>query len=170
MDLVTLSTNLGDIVIEVDEKLCPVTAKNFLTYCEEGFYDNTIFHRVIDKFMIQGGGMTANLVPKQTHDPIINEAALGLKNSIGTVAMARTNDPHSATCQFFINVADNSFLNFKSENESGFGYCAFAKVVDGIDVVNKIALTNTVNKAYHQDVPEADIVILKTTISQAAYA
>ena len=170
MTLVNLSTSKGDITIEVDENLCPITAKNFLDYCAQGFYENTIFHRVIDKFMVQGGGMTPDLIPKPTNEQIINEAALGLKNVIGTVAMARTNNPHSATCQFFINVADNSFLDFKSANESGFGYCAFAKVVGGMDVINAIAQSNTVNKGHHQDVPEDDIVILKATIDQPAYA
>jgi len=170
MALVTLSTNRGDIIIEVDETLCPVTAKNFLTYCEESFYENTIFHRVIDKFMIQGGGMTADLIPKPTRPQITNEAALGLKNIIGTVAMARTSEPHSATSQFFINVADNDFLNFRNETQNGYGYCAFAKVVKGMDIVNAISLINTVNRGYHQDVPEDDIIILKTTVEQIAYA
>lgn len=170
MVLVTLSTNKGDISIEVDEKVCPVTAKNFLTYCAEGFYDNTVFHRVIDKFMIQGGGMTADLTPKPTQAQIINEAALGLKNVIGTVAMARTSDPHSATSQFFINVADNNFLDFKNETVNGFGYCAFAKVVGGMDVVNAIAVSKTVNKGHHQDVPQDDIIILTTKIDHTANA
>jgi peptidyl-prolyl cis-trans isomerase B (cyclophilin B) len=168
--LVTLCTNKGDITIEVDENLCPITAKNFLTYCAEGFYEHTIFHRVINNFMIQGGGMTADLMPKASYPQIINEAARGLKNVIGTVAMARTSDPHSATSQFFINVADNSFLNFKDETVNGYGYCAFAKVVAGMDIVAAIANSATVNKGYHQDVPEDDIIILKTNVEQEAFA
>src|SRR3990167_3701568 len=122
MTTVQLQTNLGLITIEVDEQATPKTAQNFLDYCKAGFYDNTIFHRVIDGFMVQGGGMNTDLSNKQTNRPIPNEAKTGLKNTIGTVAMARTSDPHSASSQFFINVANNDFLNFKSETPQGWGY------------------------------------------------
>ena len=159
MATVILRTNLGNITIEVDEQAAPQTAKNFLDYCRAGFYNNTIFHRVIDGFMIQGGGLNPDMSPKATNRPIENEANKGLKNEIGTVAMARTSDPHSATAQFFINVAKNDFLNFKSETPQGWGYCAFAKVTDGMDVVTKISHVNTVNRGSHQDVPEVNVVI-----------
>jgi peptidyl-prolyl cis-trans isomerase B (cyclophilin B) len=159
MAIVIMKTNLGSITIEVDEQATPKTAENFLNYCLDGFYTNTIFHRVIDRFMIQGGGMNADLSSKPNNKPIVNEAKTGLKNVVGTVAMARTSDPHSATSQFFINVANNDFLNFKSETVDGWGYCAFGKVTAGMDVVTKISHVNTVNRGSYQDVPEENIVI-----------
>lgn len=136
--MVTFHTNHGDIVIKTFADKAPVTVENFLNYCRAGFYDNTIFHRVINGFMIQGGGFEPGMNQKATNAAIKNEANNGLKNTIGTLAMARTNDPHSATAQFFINVADNDFLNFRGENVQGWGYCVFAEVVEGMDVVNKI--------------------------------
>jgi peptidyl-prolyl cis-trans isomerase B (cyclophilin B) len=164
MTSVILQTNLGQITIEVDEQNTPQTAKNFLDYCKSGFYNNTIFHRVIDGFMIQGGGLNPDMSPKTTTRPIQNEANKGLKNVIGSVAMARTSDPHSATAQFFINVANNDFLNFKSETPQGWGYCVFGKVTDGMDVVTKISHVNTVNRGSHQDVPEMEVMIQKAEI------
>ena len=136
--MVTLKTNFGDITLELFEDKAPKTVENFLAYVKEGFYDDTIFHRVIDGFMIQGGGFTADMDQKDTKDTIENEANNGVANEIGTIAMARTNDPHSATAQFFINVGNNSFLNHTSESVNGWGYCAFGKVTDGMDVVEKI--------------------------------
>ncbi|MDH5328009.1 MAG: peptidylprolyl isomerase [Gammaproteobacteria bacterium] len=159
--MIRLQTNFGNIDIEVDHDKAPVTAKNFERYVSEGFYDGTLFHRVIDGFMIQGGGMEAGMQPKATHDPIKNEANNGLTNEVGTIAMARTNDPHSASSQFFINVAKNDFLNFTSEDTHGWGYCVFGKVVDGMDVVNNIKGQSTTSKMGHQDVPVDDIVIEK---------
>lgn len=159
MAIVSLTTNLGQILIEVDDKATPITAQNFLDYCRAGFYTNTLFHRVIPGFMVQGGGMTADLNQKPTNRPIQNEAKLGGKNEIGTLAMARTSDPHSATSQFFINVANNDFLNFRSETPQGWGYCVFGKVIEGMDIVNKIAKVKTVNRSHYQDVPETDVII-----------
>lgn len=164
MASVILTTNLGDIKLEVNEEAAPISAANFLAYCKAGFYDNTIFHRVIDGFMIQGGGLTTELSPKPTNAAITNEADNGLKNEIGTVAMARTSDPHSATCQFFINVANNEFLNFRDKSEQGWGYCVFGKVSAGMDVVTKIAHVNTVNRGPYQDVPEVNVIITKAHI------
>jgi len=164
MTTVILQTNLGSISIEVDEQATPQTARNFLDYCQAGFYDNTIFHRVISGFMIQGGGLNPDMSPKTTNRPIQNEANQGLKNIIGTVAMARTSDPHSATAQFFINIANNDFLNFKSETPQGWGYCAFGKVTAGMDIVTKISHVNTLNRGSHQDVPEVNVVIEKAEI------
>lgn len=168
MAAVILTTNLGEIKLEINEQAAPITAANFLAYCNSGFYDNTIFHRVIDGFMIQGGGLTADLIPKTTKTPITNEADNGLKNEIGTIAMARTSDPHSATCQFFINVANNDFLNFRDKSTQGWGYCVFGKVIDGMDVVNKISHVNTINRGPHQDVPEANVIISKAQVVEAA--
>ncbi len=164
--MVTLHTNLGDITIQLNAEKAPVTAENFLTYCREGFYDNTIFHRVIDGFMIQGGGLTSGMKEKSSHPPIKNEANNGLSNKTGTIAMARTMAPHSASSQFFINVNDNTFLDFKSESMDGWGYCVFGEVVDGMDVVNKIKAVSTGNAAGHQDVPHEDIVINSVTVSE----
>lgn len=164
MTSVILQTNMGQITIDVDEKTAPQTAKNFLDYCKAGFYNNTIFHRVISGFMIQGGGLNPDMSPKTTNRPIQNEANTGLKNVIGSIAMARTSDPHSATAQFFINVANNDFLNFKSETPQGWGYCVFGKVSAGMDIVTKISHVNTVNRAGHQDVPEMNIVIEKVDL------
>ena len=136
--MVKLQTNMGDIVVELDEQAAPVTVKNFLGYVQDGFFDGKIFHRVIPNFMIQGGGFTEDMSQDKTRDPIVNEANNGLKNERGTIAMARTSDPHSATAQFFINVKDNDFLNYSSPSPQGWGYTVFGKVVDGMDVVRKI--------------------------------
>lgn len=164
--MVTFHTNHGDIVIKTFDDKAPVTVENFLNYCREGFYNNTIFHRVINGFMIQGGGFEPGMKQKATKAQIKNEANNGLKNTRGTLAMARTNDPHSATAQFFINVVDNDFLNFRSERPDGWGYCVFAEVVEGMDVVDKIKGVSTGNSGYHQDVPREDVIIENVTISE----
>lgn len=164
--MVTLKTNFGDITLELFEDKAPKTVENFLAYVKEGFYDDTIFHRVIDGFMIQGGGFTADMDQKDTKDTIENEANNGVANEIGTIAMARTNDPHSATAQFFINVGNNSFLNHTSESVNGWGYCAFGKVTDGMDVVEKIKNVKTGSSGYHQDVPVEPVVIEKAVVAQ----
>lgn len=157
--MVTLKTNHGDIRIELDFDKAPKTCANFVQYVKDGFFDGTIFHRVIDGFMIQGGGLTADMQQKPTRAPIENEADNGLANEVGTVAMARTNDPHSATAQFFINVADNGFLNHSGKNPQGWGYAVFGRVVDGMDVVNTIKSVATGSRGGHQDVPVDDVVI-----------
>ncbi|HCU05637.1 MAG: hypothetical protein A2X77_01585 [Gammaproteobacteria bacterium GWE2_42_36] len=162
--MITLQTNYGDISLELDLEHTPKTAENFLSYAKSGFYDETIFHRVIDGFMIQGGGFDQHMKQKPTQSPIENEAATGASNTIGTIAMARTSDPHSATAQFFINVADNKFLDRKNKTESGFGYCVFGKVTAGMDVVNKIKAVKTTRQAGHQDVPVDVVVIEKVVI------
>jgi cyclophilin family peptidyl-prolyl cis-trans isomerase len=154
---VKLETTMGDIVIELDEKAAPVTVKNFLTYAEEGFYDGTIFHRVIPNFMIQGGGFTPDMVQKKTHPSIINEASNGLKNNRGTIAMARTNNPDSATSQFFVNHKDNPNLNYV--NAGNPGYAVFGKVVEGMETVDKIAAVKTTRKGPYSDVPVEPVVI-----------
>ena len=159
--MVTFKTNHGDITLELYADKAPKTVENFLSYVQDGFYDNTIFHRVIDGFMIQGGGMTPDMEQKETKAPIENEANNGVANEAGTIAMARTNDPHSATAQFFINVKDNDFLNFSSESMNGWGYCAFGKVTEGMDVVEKIKAVRTTSAAGHQDVPAEDVIIEK---------
>lgn len=164
--MVTLHTNHGDIVIKTFADKAPVTVENFLNYCRKGFYDNTIFHRVIDGFMIQGGGFEPGMNQKNTDAQIKNEANNGLKNSKGTLAMARTNDPHSATAQFFINITDNDFLNHTGENAQGWGYCVFAEVTDGMDVVEKIKAVKTGRSGMHQDVPKEDVVINSVTVSE----
>ncbi|CAI0800838.1 Peptidyl-prolyl cis-trans isomerase B [Serratia quinivorans] len=164
--MVTFHTNHGDIVIKTFADKAPVTVENFLNYCREGFYNNTIFHRVINGFMVQGGGFEPGMTQKDTKATIKNEANNGLKNTIGTLAMARTNDPHSATAQFFINVADNDFLNFRGENAQGWGYCVFAEVVEGMDVVNKIKAVKTGRSGMHQDVPVEDVVVTNVTVSE----
>ncbi len=164
--MIVLSTNLGDIEIELDKEKAPLTAANFETYVKEGFYDGTLFHRVIPGFMIQGGGLTAGLVNKETHDPIQNEADNGLKNERGTIAMARTSDPHSATSQFFINTVDNDFLDFRRKDLHGWGYCVFGKVVKGMEVVDKIAKVKTVTRAPYRDVPAEDVVIVSARVSE----
>ncbi|KFZ28252.1 peptidylprolyl isomerase [Pseudidiomarina atlantica] len=162
---VTLHTNHGKIRLELFPEQAPKTVENFLNYVREGFYDETLFHRVIKGFMIQGGGFNSEMVQKTpTHDAIENEADNGLKNLKGTVAMARTQDPHSATCQFFINVADNEFLNFKNESVGGWGYCVFGKVIEGMDVVSDIEQVYTTHAGFHQDVPKDDVVIESATI------
>lgn len=163
--MVTLKTNFGDIKLELFEDKAPKTVENFISYVKEGFYDNTIFHRVIDGFMVQGGGFTEDMDQKKTNAPIENEANNGVANEKGTVAMARTNDPHSATSQFFINVKDNDFLNFTSESVNGWGYCAFAKVVEGMDVVEKIKDVRTGSHGFHQDVPVEPVIIEKAELN-----
>ena len=164
--MVKLNTNHGTIVLELDAEKAPKTVANFLQYAKDGFYDGTIFHRVINGFMIQGGGMQPGNVEKQTRDSIQNEADNGLTNARGTIAMARTPDPHSASAQFFINVADNDFLNFRAQTQDGWGYCVFGKVVDGMDVVDKIKGVQTGNKGYHQDVPVEDVVIESVEVDE----
>lgn len=164
--MVTFHTNYGDIVINTFADKAPATVENFLDYCKEGFYDNTIFHRVINGFMIQGGGFEPGMNQKATKAPVRNEANNGLANNRGTLAMARTNDPHSATAQFFINVADNDFLNFRAENANGWGYCVFAEVVEGMDIVDKIKAVSTGRSGFHQDVPREDIIIKSVTVSE----
>ena len=161
---VKMQTSKGTIVFELDAGKAPATVENFLTYAREGFYDGTIFHRVISNFMIQGGGFTEDMTQKPTHDPIKNEANNRLSNDIGTIAMARTNDPHSATAQFFINVQDNGFLNFTGENARGWGYAVFGKVTEGMDVVNAIRNVATGNRGSFQDVPEETVTIEKVSI------
>jgi len=164
--MIKMHTNYGVIGLELDAAKAPVTVENFMRYAREGFYEGTIFHRVIGNFMIQGGGMTANMVNKPTHEPIKNEADNGLKNERGTIAMARTNDPHSATAQFFINVVDNGFLNHQSPTPQGWGYCVFGKVVEGMDVVDRIKGVTTTNAGFHQDVPVEPITIEKVEIEE----
>lgn len=162
--MITLKTNQGDIVIELDKEKAPGTCENFLQYARDGFFDGTIFHRVIDNFMIQGGGFLPGMVQKQTRDPIENEAKNGLSNLTGSIAMARTMDPHSASSQFFINVADNKFLDYPGQD--GWGYCVFGKVVTGMDVVEKIKGAETTNHMGHQDVPAEDIVIEQAVVEE----
>lgn len=161
MDLpvVQFDTTYGQITIELNAEKAPVTVANFLDYVQSGHYDGTIFHRVIDGFMIQGGGMDANMNEKRTGTPIKNEADNGLKNDVGTIAMARTSDPHSATAQFFINVKNNDFLNYSSPTPQGWGYAVFGKVTNGMDVVNQIKGVATGRYGYHSDVPNEPIVI-----------
>lgn len=156
---VKLSTSSGDIVIELDEEKAPATVENFLQYVDDGFYNGTVFHRVINGFMIQGGGFEPGMKQKPTRDPIANEAENGLKNDAYTIAMARTSDVNSATAQFFVNVANNDFLNFSAPTSQGFGYCVFGKVVDGQDVVDKIKAVETGSAGFHSDVPVEDVVI-----------
>ena len=164
--MVNIHTNHGVITLTLFEDKAPITVENFLNYVKEGFYDNTIFHRVIDGFMIQGGGFEPGMKEKPTNASIKNEANNRVENKLGTVAMARTNEPHSASSQFFINVGDNAFLNFRAESGDGWGYCVFAEVSDGMDVVNKIKDVKTGNSGYHQDVPEDDVIIEKVEITE----
>ncbi|WP_194435889.1 peptidylprolyl isomerase [Vibrio fluminensis] len=164
--MITLHTNFGDIKIQLNEEKAPETSANFLQYCRDGFYDNTLFHRVIDGFMIQGGGMESGLREKASRAPIKNEANNGLSNKVGTLAMARTMEPHSASSQFFINVNNNTFLDFRSESLDGWGYCVFGEVVEGMDIVEKIKGVSTGSYGMHQDVPLEDVVITGTTIEQ----
>ena len=161
--MITLHTNYGDITLELDFEKAPKTAANFKQYAEDGFYEGTIFHRIIDNFMVQGGGFDENMVQKKTRETIENEADNGLKNDTYTVAMARTMDPHSATAQFFINVKDNNFLNHTGKNAQGWGYCVFGKVVAGTEVVDKIKNVSTTTVAGHQDVPTQPVIINKVT-------
>ncbi|AOY91047.1 cyclophilin [Cupriavidus sp. USMAA2-4] len=164
MSKVQLQTSEGVITLELDAEKAPKTVENFLSYVRKGHYDNTIFHRVIKNFMIQGGGFEPGMKQKGTDAPIDNEAGNGLKNDRYTVAMARTNAPHSATAQFFINVVDNDFLNFSSPTPQGFGYAVFGKVVEGTEVVEKIKGVRTGSSGFHQDVPLEDVIIEKATI------
>jgi peptidyl-prolyl cis-trans isomerase B (cyclophilin B) len=159
-----MQTSMGDIVIELETEKAPVSAENFLQYVRDGFYDNTVFHRVINGFMVQGGGFEPGMKQKPVREPIQNEAGNGLKNDAYTVAMARTSDPHSATAQFFFNVVNNNFLNFRSASADGYGYCVFGKVVEGRDVVDKIKAVSTGNRGFHQDVPAEDVVVKKAEI------
>lgn len=161
---VQLTTTLGPITIELDAGKAPKTVANFVAYVESGHYDGTIFHRVIEDFMVQGGGMDNDMNSKSTNDSIENEANNGLKNEYGSIAMARTADPHSASAQFFINTSDNGFLDFTSETQDGWGYCVFGKVVEGIEVVTNIEEKPTTTKNGHQDVPEDTIEIEKAVI------
>jgi peptidyl-prolyl cis-trans isomerase B (cyclophilin B) len=157
--MIRLHTNFGVITLELDEDKAPETVRNFLAYVEAGHYDNTLFHRVIDGFMIQGGGFAPGMKEKGSRAPIRNEAGNGLKNGAYTIAMARTADPHSATAQFFINVADNDFLDFRQPSGNGWGYCVFGKVVEGSEVVDRIKRVETGDSGFHQNVPRNDVVI-----------
>jgi len=162
---VTIKTNKGNIELELDAEAAPKTCANFKRYADEGHYNGTIFHRVIPGFMIQGGGFDADMVQKPTHDNIKNEANNGLVNNTGTIAMARTPDPHSASSQFFINLKDNDFLNFSSESDSGYGYCVFGKTVSGMDTVQAIEGVKTGSNGHHQDVPSEAVIIESVTVS-----
>jgi peptidyl-prolyl cis-trans isomerase B (cyclophilin B) len=161
---VKLETSAGEILVELDAEKAPLSAQNFIDYVKAGHYDNTVFHRVIPGFMIQGGGFEPGMTQKPTQAPIANEANNGVKNTKYTLAMARTNAPHSATAQFFINVKDNAFLNFTSESAQGWGYAVFGKVVGGHDVVDRIEGVKTGRKGFHDDVPLDDVVIQRATI------
>lgn len=162
--MIKLHTNHGEITIDLDSEKAPITVQNFIDYVNSGHFDNTIFHRVINDFMIQGGGFESGMNQKKTRSPIHNEADNGLKNYAYTVAMARTSDVHSASAQFFINIADNGFLNYTSPTSEGFGYCVFGKVVEGKDVVDKIKKVETTNKSGHQNVPVEDVVLQKAEV------
>ena len=161
---VRLHTNHGVITLELDTEKAPVTVDNFLGYVKAGHYDNTVFHRVIDGFMIQGGGFEPGMKQKPTGEQIKNEADNGLKNDRGTIAMARTQAPHSATAQFFINVADNDFLNFRAPDLQGWGYCVFGRVTEGMDVVDSIRKVKTGSSGFHQDVPKEDVIIERAEV------
>jgi peptidyl-prolyl cis-trans isomerase B (cyclophilin B) len=165
--VIEMKTTFGVITLELDAEKAPKTVENFVRYATEGFYDGTIFHRVIDNFMIQGGGFDADMQQKETGEPVENEADNGLKNDRGTIAMARTMDPHSATAQFFLNVKDNDFLNHSGKNMQGWGYTVFGKVTAGDDVLDKIRSVETGNKSGHQDVPKDSIVIESVTVTAA---
>ena len=162
--MIKLQTTHGDITIELDAAKAPKTAANFEQYVKDGHYDGTIFHRVIDGFMIQGGGFEPGMKQKDTRDPVENEAKNGLKNDHYTIAMARTSDPHSASAQFFINTANNDFLNHSAPTPQGWGYCVFGKVTAGMEVVDKIGKVRTGSSGFHQDVPVEDVVIQKATV------
>lgn len=164
--VVRLITNFGDIVVQLDAAKAPATVENFLNYVKNGHYDGTIFHRVIKDFMIQGGGMDADMREKRTQAPIRNEADNGLRNRKYTIAMARTSDPHSASAQFFINTRDNGFLDFKERTQSGWGYAVFGKVIKGFDVVDKIAASATGSKGIHDDVPVKPVIIEKAILEK----
>ncbi|REL35118.1 peptidylprolyl isomerase [Thalassotalea euphylliae] len=162
--MITFKTNLGDIKIKLDFDNAPVTAKNFQQYAEDGFYNGTIFHRVIKGFMAQGGGFASGMDEKTTREPIQNEANNGLSNKRGTLAMARTQDPHSASAQYFINLVDNGFLDFKSEDIQGWGYCVFGEVVEGMEVVDKMTTVETGRFGFHDDVPKDEIIVEETIV------
>jgi len=162
--MIKLHTNFGAITLDLDAAKAPETVKNFIAYVESGHYGNTIFHRVIDGFMIQGGGFEPGMKQKTTRAPVKNEAGNGLKNDRYTIAMARTNDPHSATAQFFINLKDNDFLNHTAPTPQGWGYCVFGKVVEGQDVVDKIKAVKTGRSGMHQDVPAQDVIIERAEV------
>ena len=164
--MIIMHTTFGDITLELDSDKAPKTVENFIAYAKDGFYDGTIFHRVIDNFMIQGGGFEVGMNQKPTGSPIENEADNGLKNDVGTIAMARTMDPHSATAQFFINVKDNDFLNHTAPTGQGWGYAVFGKVVGGMDVVEKIKAVATGSAGGHQDVPLEDVVIESVEVTE----
>ena len=164
MAKVQLTTSMGNITLTLNDELAPKSSANFLNYVRSGHYDGTIFHRVIANFMVQGGGMTAGMKQKPTQAPIDNEADNGLPNTRGSVAMARTSDPHSATSQFFINVVDNAFLNFSAPTPQGWGYAVFGEVTEGMDVVDAIRQVKTGSSGFHQDVPKEDVTILSATI------
>lgn len=164
--MIILKTNYGDITVELDFENAPKSAENFEQYVKDGFYDGTIFHRVIENFMIQGGGFEPGMNQKETRDNIENEANNGLKNDFGTLAMARTMDPHSASSQFFINIKDNDFLNHSSKDSQGWGYAVFGKVTDGLEVLEKIRIVETTSAGGHQDVPAEDVVIEKAEVSE----
>ena len=165
--MVEMTTSKGVITLELDAEKAPLTVANFLEYVNSGHYDSTIFHRVIPGFVIQGGGMESGMREKATRPPIENEADNGLTNQTGTIRMARTNDPHSATSQFFINLKDNSFLDHTEKTGSGWGYAVFGRVTSGMEVVEAIAAVQTGNSGFHQDVPVEDIVVEKVTVSEA---
>jgi peptidyl-prolyl cis-trans isomerase B (cyclophilin B) len=164
MAKVQLNTSMGNITLTLNDELAPISTKNFLDYVRSGHYDGTIFHRVIANFMVQGGGMTAGMKQKPTKATIENEADNGLQNSRGSVAMARTSDPHSASSQFFINVVDNAFLNFSAPTSQGWGYAVFGEVSEGMDVVDAIRQVKTSSSGFHQDVPKEDVTIITATI------
>jgi peptidyl-prolyl cis-trans isomerase B (cyclophilin B) len=164
--MIHLQTNHGNITIELDVENTPKTAANFLSYAKNGFYNETIFHRVINDFMIQGGGFDTAMNQKHVNNTIENEADKGQANKRGTLAMARTSDPHSASTQFFINLKDNDFLNFKSKSADGWGYCVFGKVIDGMEIVDKIKMVSTGQRAGHQDVPMTDVIIEKVVVTE----
>lgn len=164
--MVRLHTNHGDITLDLDAEKAPITVKNFLEYVNSGFYNNTLFHRVIDNFMIQGGGFELGMKEKSTRAPIKNEAANGLTNDKYTIAMARTSDPHSATAQFFINIKDNGFLNHTAPTGQDYGYCVFGKVTSGTEVLDAIRKTKTGSRSGHDDVPLEDIVLIKAEVVQ----
>ncbi len=166
MTTITLITNVGNIEISLNKQKAPVTVRNFIQYCRDGFYNDTIFHRVIDGFMIQGGGHNEDLTEKLTREPIVNEANRGLKNILGTIAMARTEAPHSATAQFFINLADNDFLDYTATTNSGWGYTVFGNVTAGMDVVNHIAKVETTTTQGYEDVPCCPIIIQQVIINE----
>lgn len=161
---VKLSTTFGDIMLELDTTKAPQTVENFISYAQSGHYNGTIFHRVIKDFMIQGGGLDIGMNTLPTREPVRNEADNGLSNLLGTVAMARTPDPHSASAQFFINTTDNAFLDHKNTTDDGWGYCVFGRVIEGMEVVEQIEETPTTNRAGYQDVPETPIVIEEVTV------